>query len=186
MALGDFLDWGSGCGPDRLLLGCLRSTQMPCNLTYGRAAAAATVAALAAHALSALEGLLHLRFPSWGCMLWALRFFGLAWGLCCWVCAWSCCEGRVSTPSSCMKSLPSSSSESPPLRLPLSLFGDQSGVVSFIEGSTILIPSGTQLADFIWVCPRGTLVQPCLSTRPMIHAYTIMSWNLEKFSEIPA
>jgi len=51
---------------------------MPCNLTYGRAAAAATVAALAAHALSALEGLLHLRFPSWGCMLWALRFFGLA------------------------------------------------------------------------------------------------------------
>ncbi len=57
-----------------------------CTVTYGRgasaAAAAAPAAALASHALSALEGLPRLRFPSWGCMLWVLRFFGLACGVC--------------------------------------------------------------------------------------------------------
>jgi len=48
-------------------------------------AVAAAAAALAVHALSASEGLPLLRFPSWGCMLWMLQFFGLVCGLCCWM-----------------------------------------------------------------------------------------------------
>jgi len=66
-----------------------------CTVTYGRGASAAAAAAaaaaagapcgaaaLAAQTLSALEGLPRLRFPCWGCMLWVLRFFGLACGVC--------------------------------------------------------------------------------------------------------
>ncbi len=69
-----------------------------CTVTYGRGAstaaaaaaaavaagagAAAAAAALAAQTFSALEGLPRLRFPSWGWMLWVLRFFGLACGVC--------------------------------------------------------------------------------------------------------
>jgi len=48
------------------------------------AAAAAAAAALAAR--SALEGLSRLRSPGWFWMLLVLHFFGLGFGLRCWMC----------------------------------------------------------------------------------------------------
>jgi len=90
-----------------------------------------------------------------GCATFALPKLGLhALGAALpWDCLWAVLlllvrdpsvRGRESLPSSCMKPL---SSSGPPLCLPLSLFRDQSGTDTFIEGSRAFLPPGTPLAD---------------------------------------